>query len=432
MSGRCRKPAGRCPDSRRCASPRASRSTWEISSSAIRRPTSTNTSTTSTAQYTHPFFVLLTDGRVVTSGSTSFPEPLLRMAREQLDRRLERPERTERGERWRFERPDRAESARPDGPRADAPHPDDPRRDGALRGRGDAGDRGRLVPRGGERFDRPAGAPGFARPVPILANGKLAGLVIVPPQAPFGFLLGRFAPMLALVAGGVMVLGTVVTSLMIFGPARRRLRELEAAAHRLGAGDLTARAPARGGDEVAAVASAFNAMAADLATRAEALAVSDRTRRQLLADVSHELTTPVTAIRGYLETLSMPELTLDAATRARYLSIISDETHRLERLIGDLLELARLEGGGGSLTMEPVGVAAHLSAASARGTSPRAARRACRWQRRSIRAPRPSSPIATASNKRSRTWPRTRSATRRGTASCASGSIIGIRNRAVG
>src|SRR5262249_54400651 len=115
-----------------------------------------------------------------------------------------------------------------------------------------------------------------------------------------------------------------------------------------------ARAPERGGDEVAAVATAFNAMAADLGARADALAASDRTRRQLLADVSHELTTPVTAIRGYLETLAMPELTLDAATRTRYLSIISDETNRLERLIGDLLELARLEGGGGSLTLEEV------------------------------------------------------------------------------
>src|SRR5262245_23178629 len=42
------------------------------------------------AQYTHPFLVMLTDGRVITSGSTSFPEPLLRMAREQLARRAER------------------------------------------------------------------------------------------------------------------------------------------------------------------------------------------------------------------------------------------------------------------------------------------------------------------------------------------------------
>jgi signal transduction histidine kinase len=163
--------------------------------------------------------------------------------------------------------------------------------------------------------------------------------------------------MLALVAVGVLIVGTVLTSAMIFGPARRRLRSLESAARRLGAGDLTARAPDRGGDEIAAVASAFNAMAGDLSARAEALAASDRVRRQLLADVSHELTTPVTAMRGYLETLTMPELTLDEGTRGRYLTIISDETNRLERLIGELLDLARLDGGGGSLQMGRVPVA---------------------------------------------------------------------------
>jgi two-component system, OmpR family, sensor kinase len=289
------------------------------------------------AQYTHPFFVMLTDGRVVTSGSTSFPDQLLRLAREQLDRRLERPDRPdrpERGDRWRMERPD--------GPRPRIAEP---------------GDRGGFPGRAGDRLERGPGGMAFVRPAPILVGGRVAGIVVVPPQAPFGFLLGRFAPMLALVAGGVLVLGTVVTSLMIFGPARRRLRALETAARRLGSGDLSARAPDRGGDEIAAVASAFNAMAGDLSARAEALAASDRTRRQLLADVSHELTTPVTAMRGYLETLSMPELTLDEATRNRYLSIISDETNRLERLIGDLLELARLEGGGGSLAIDTVRVA---------------------------------------------------------------------------
>jgi len=144
---------------------------------------------------------------------------------------------------------------------------------------------------------------------------------------------------------------------LIFGPARRRLRDLEMAARRFGAGDLTARAPERGGDEIAAVALAFNHMARDLSARADALAESDRVRRQLLADVSHELTTPVTAMRGYLETLAMPELTLDEATRTRYLRIIGDETARLDRLIGDLLELARLEGGGGTMRTSNVAVA---------------------------------------------------------------------------
>ena len=172
--------------------------------------------------------------------------------------------------------------------------------------------------------------------------------------------------MLTLVAAGVLIVGTVLASAVIFGPARRRLLALESAARRLGGGDLSARAPDRGGDEIGAVASAFNAMADELGTRAAALAASDRVRRQLLADVSHELTTPVTAMRGYLETLTMPEIALDEATRARYLTIISDEAARLEHIIGDLLDLARLEGGGGSLTIEDVSVSQLFERVAAR------------------------------------------------------------------
>jgi two-component system sensor histidine kinase BaeS len=97
-------------------------------------------------------------------------------------------------------------------------------------------------------------------------------------------------------------------------------------------------------------------MAADLESRAAALAASDEARRQLLADVSHELMTPLTAIRGYVQTLAMPELRIDEATRRRYLDIADQETHKLEAIVGDLLDLARLEGGGGSLTLEDVRV----------------------------------------------------------------------------
>src|SRR5262245_31911576 len=289
------------------------------------------------AQYEHPFFVMMADGRLITSGSDSFPEPLLNMARARLARpeggRLMRPE----GDGPFPPFPPPGGGPRPEGPRwrPDGP-PDELHR--PMRG-GPPGFRG-------DRFDRP-----------IFASGKLAGVVVVPPQAPFAFLLRRYAPMLALVAVGVLVVGGVLTSATIFGPARRRLRLLEGAARQLGAGDLSARAPTRGGDEIAAVASAFNAMADDLAARAAALAASDRMRRQLLADVSHELNTPVTAMRGYLETLTMDDMPLDEATRARYLGIVAAETARLERLIGDLMDLARLEGGGGDLRCEPVAVA---------------------------------------------------------------------------
>ncbi len=276
------------------------------------------------ARDAHPFFVLLADGRVFGNFPPPYPEPLLRGARNRLQRGLA-PDR----ERFR---------------------------------RGGPGGRGRGFGPGGMEGPPPPPPP----PQPILVGDELAGVVVVLPRAPFWFMLRRYAPTLSFVAAAALAAGAIIAAVLIFGPARRRLRAVEDAARRLGAGDLSARAPARGGDEVAAVASAFNAMADDLAARADALAAADRARRQLLADVSHELTTPVTAMRGYLETLTMPEFALDDATRARYLAIVGDETARLERLIGDLLDLAKLEGGGGAFVVEDVPLAELFARVTAR------------------------------------------------------------------
>jgi signal transduction histidine kinase len=194
---------------------------------------------------------------------------------------------------------------------------------------------------------------------PIILDDRIVGLVAVPPGrvAPMAA-LQQFGPTLALSGIGLLVLGAGAAALLIFGPVRRRLREVQEAAARIGAGEVTARASDAGRDEVAALAHAFNQMAADLQARAIALTASDLARRQLLADVSHELMTPLTAMRGYLETLAMAELRLDPPTRERYLRIVDDETRRLERIIGDLLDLARLEGGGTVLRREFVDTAA--------------------------------------------------------------------------
>jgi len=202
---------------------------------------------------------------------------------------------------------------------------------------------------------------------PVIQNGMPIGRVIVLPGGPsFWRILTRVGPTMAPVAAGVLGVGMVVIAFVVFGPARRRLRAVQDATERLGAGDLDARAPDHGGDEVAAVARSFNKMAVELASRARALEASDNTRRQLLADVSHELMTPLTAMRGYIETLGMSELKLDGPTRERYLRIVTDETHRLENIIGDLLDLARLEGGGTSMRKERVDVKAIFTRVAAR------------------------------------------------------------------
>jgi two-component system OmpR family sensor kinase len=187
---------------------------------------------------------------------------------------------------------------------------------------------------------------------PIQHNDAVVAIVWVPPLTGLSRVAEAIGMPLAI--GGLLLLvgGTAIAALVIFRPAQARLRALEDAARRFGEGDLTARAPAIGGDEVAAVADAFNRMAGDLSARQAQLVEADRARRQLLADVSHELMTPLTAIRGYAETLALPQFLPESKEGQRAVKVIQEEGERIERLVRDLLDLARFEAGGISLTQE--------------------------------------------------------------------------------
>lgn len=81
---------------------------------------------------------------------------------------------------------------------------------------------------------------------------------------------------------------------------------------------------------------------------------ADETRRQLLADVSHELATPLTAIRGGAETLLDASVPLDDQGRARMLGDVLAASHRMEVLIEDLFDLTRLESGVVTLNAERI------------------------------------------------------------------------------
>jgi signal transduction histidine kinase len=205
--------------------------------------------------------------------------------------------------------------------------------------------RGTTFGRGGE--PRIEGPPTVTAPIQVA--GELRGMVILPPTAPGSPVVRDLTRMLSLPGTIVLIVATTIAAAFIFAPARRRLEALEAATDRLGRGDLAARAPESGGDEIARVARAFNRMAGELTMRDDALRASDRLRRQMLADISHELKTPLTAMRGYLETLHMAEVELDADTRERYFTTIERETLRLDRIVQDLLDLARLESGAGTM-----------------------------------------------------------------------------------
>ena len=213
-----------------------------------------------------------------------------------------------------------------------------------------------------DRLRRRGGGRGIGSPVnlaPIVVNSTQVGHVAIPSgPPPMTVVVRELGPTLTWSALGLLLGGATLASLVIFRPARRRLGSLQAAARALGEGRTDVRADESGGDEVTALAHTFNRMADDLRSRESALVASDRARRQLLADVSHELMTPLTAIRGYTETLAMPELAIDPATRRRYFEIVDRETYKLEAIIGDLLDLAKLEGGGAPLAVEPVTIAA--------------------------------------------------------------------------
>ncbi len=219
-------------------------------------------------------------------------------------------------------------------------------------------DRERMPPPGmGAGMRGPFGGPRRGPEMaPIEHNGTVVGVVWVPPLTGVRRIVDQIGTPLAVGAFLLLLAGTALAALVIFRPAQARLRALEDAARRFGEGDLSARAPAIGGDEVSAVAEAFNRMAADLAARQAQLVEADRARRQLLADVSHELMTPLTAIRGYAETLGLPQFAPPTGEGARAVKVIQEEGERIERLVGDLLDLARFEAGGISLAQESVDV----------------------------------------------------------------------------
>ncbi len=215
------------------------------------------------------------------------------------------------------------------------------------------------------RGQLPAARGGIAAPrlgqpwaaAPMVVQGQVTAAVVVGRRPP-GAVARELVPWLAAGLATLLAVGTALAALAVFRPAQRRLHDLEEAARRFGAGDLTARAPETGGDEVASVARAFNRMAGEAAAREAALVDADRTRRQLLADVTHELRTPLTAIRGYAETLTLPGFAPQSAQGRHAVQVVDAEALRLQQLVDDLLDLARLDAGGAPLAIADVPVAA--------------------------------------------------------------------------
>jgi signal transduction histidine kinase len=168
-----------------------------------------------------------------------------------------------------------------------------------------------------------------------------------PPGGP-GFLATRTAILFLPIA----MLASVVAGLIILRLLVRRLRALETLAARVTEGDLSVRIADTSGDEIGRLAERLDRMTERLAEARAQLEATERQRRQLFADITHELATPLTSIRGYAETMLDAHVQVSQQERTGYLRSVLEESRRLDRLIRDLFELARLEAGAAPLEKE--------------------------------------------------------------------------------
>lgn len=189
-----------------------------------------------------------------------------------------------------------------------------------------------------------------SQPIPMLPAGvplrqPESTLVIAVPAtdvtSAWAQLLPRFA-----IAGGLAALFAVVAGTIISGRITRPITAMTRASEAMAQGDYDQRVEASGHDEVAALAGAFNEMAARVSR-------SNRAMRQLLGNVSHELKTPLTSIQGFSQAL-LDGLATDEQERRQLAGVINQEAESMRVLVDDLLYLSSLEAGELTLALEEV------------------------------------------------------------------------------
>ena len=166
-------------------------------------------------------------------------------------------------------------------------------------------------------------------------NGTVGYLFAASPMTALGSYIMDMLVMFGISAVAILLL----CSLLCWVLARRITGPIEAisdAARKLGSGDFTARAPVDGCVELADFATTFNNMATRLQT-------IDNSRGQFMGNIAHELRTPMTTIKGFID--GMLDGTIPQEENQHYLTIVSQETGRLARLVQNMLDITKLEAG---------------------------------------------------------------------------------------
>ena len=183
----------------------------------------------------------------------------------------------------------------------------------------------------------------------VRVHGPRAGVMdsgfvrLALPAAEIDALNDRIRLLVGLVAGATALL-LLLLSAQVSRRISRPLTDIVRTAEAIKAGDLTQRIPAAGNDEISALSRAINDMAEKLGADIERLRKLERVRSEFLANVSHELRTPIFSMQGFLETL-LDGAVDDPAVNREFLEKAYRHASRLNTLLGDLIEISRIESG---------------------------------------------------------------------------------------
>ncbi len=190
-------------------------------------------------------------------------------------------------------------------------------------------------------FDGNLAENNFVYMVPLSLNGTEIGAVIgmQPVSSSFRPYIVQLLRMFLLSTLFTLCVAFVAVYLMSY-ELTKPLRQMSDATKSYANGDFSKRITVRGDNEVSELASAFNSMA-------KALASLESSRRSFVANVSHELKTPMTTIGGFID--GILDGTISEDKHSYYLSIVSDEVKRLSRLVTGMLNMSKIEAGELSL-----------------------------------------------------------------------------------
>jgi two-component system, OmpR family, sensor histidine kinase BaeS len=193
---------------------------------------------------------------------------------------------------------------------------------------------------------------------PILLNNQIIGAVIViQPNRYAGFSTSDFlanVDLILLITGVGLALAVVVFSLFMARRLTKPLVSLTRAAEEMKGGNYTHRVEEPTSmDEIGQLALTFNSMAAKIAADVNELHEQEQLRREMTANIAHDLVTPLTAIQGYSEAIA-DDVISDPDARHETAQLIGREVQRLRRLVSDMQNMTSLESGRVRLEMEPL------------------------------------------------------------------------------